>query len=73
MNLESIEKRAQEINNSIIQLTAQLNALHGHLAECDYWKAEIAKLNEAVMDTADMTKSGMYFSETPASEEVDAQ
>lgn len=37
MNLEQLLGRAQEIEVAIINMTAQLNALHGHKAEMSHW------------------------------------
>ncbi len=47
MNLEQILGRAQEIEVAIINMTAQLNALHGHKAEMAHW---IQKLQSPAPD-----------------------
>lgn len=37
MNLEVLLARAEEIEKAIMQMTSQLNALHGHKAETQHW------------------------------------
>jgi hypothetical protein len=37
MNLEQLLARAQEIETAIVNMAAQLNALHGHKAETLHW------------------------------------
>ncbi len=37
MNLEQLLARAQEIETAILNITSQLNALHGHKAETLHW------------------------------------
>ena len=41
MNLQDMLARAQEIEVAIINMTAQLNALHGHKAETAHWIQKI--------------------------------
>lgn len=40
MNLEKLLSRSQEIDNAILNMTAQLNALHGHKTELTHWISE---------------------------------
>lgn len=44
MNLEQLLSRAQEIEAAIVNMGAQLSALHGHKAETLHW---IQRLQEA--------------------------
>ena len=37
MNLEQLVARAAEIGAAIVNMTAQLNALHGHKTEVEHW------------------------------------
>lgn len=41
MNLEQLQTRAQEIDGAILNMTAQLNALHGHKTEVTHWIAQL--------------------------------
>ncbi len=41
MNLEELLARAQEIESAILNMTAQLNALHGHKTELTHWLSKL--------------------------------
>ncbi len=41
MNLEQLLARSQEIENAIINMTTQLNALHGHKTEVAHWITQL--------------------------------
>jgi hypothetical protein len=45
MNKEILEKRLLQIKQSLEQFTGQYNALMGAKQECEYWLAELAKLD----------------------------
>lgn len=55
MNLELLLTRAQEIESAILNMTAQLNALHGHKTEVTHWISELQKpapeANETQVET----------------------
>jgi len=48
MNLEILLHRAQEIETAILNMTGQLNVLHGHKAETAHW---VEKLKAAEDET----------------------
>jgi hypothetical protein len=53
MDLEILKGRLKEIENAIIQMSNQLNALNGHKAEAEYWINQLnLKSHEAVLDKA---------------------
>lgn len=53
MNLIALLARAEEIAATIVNLTAQLNALHGHKAETQHWIQQLqAKENETQVEPA---------------------
>lgn len=41
MNVEILGARVQELDNAILNVTAQLNALHGHKAETTHWLQQL--------------------------------
>ncbi len=41
MNLEELQGRHKEIEVAIINMTAQLNHLHGHKTEVAYWISQL--------------------------------
>lgn len=53
MNLEILLARALEIETAITNMTAQLQALHGHKAETSHWIEQIkaaAPVNETQVE-----------------------
>lgn len=51
MNLEQLLTRAQEIETAILNMTAQLNALHGHKTEITHWISELQKPTAGANET----------------------
>lgn len=47
MNLMTLLARAEEIAATIINITAQLNALHGHKAETAHWIQQLQAKDDA--------------------------
>lgn len=47
MNLEILLARAQEIETAILNMTSQLNALHGHKAETAHWIEQLKCQSDA--------------------------
>lgn len=51
MNLEVLLQRSKEIDAAIANMATQLNALHGHKAEADYWISQLQSENETKVDS----------------------
>ncbi len=51
MNLEKLLTRAQEIETAILNITAQLNALHGHKTELSHWISQFQSPTKEVNET----------------------
>lgn len=62
MNLEVLLQRAQEIEQTILSMTGQLNALHGHKTEVAHW---IEQLKNPVPDTQSNETAVASLDEVP--------
>lgn len=51
MDLQTLLARAQEIEGAIVNMTAQLSALHGHKAETAHWIQKIQHPEPAADET----------------------
>lgn len=51
MNLEQLLARIAEIAAAIINMTNQLNALHGHKAEAEHWVSQLKAADEPKSET----------------------
>lgn len=47
MNLEMLLNRIKEIDAAIVNVTNQLNALHGHKAETAHWVEQMQSKSDA--------------------------
>jgi hypothetical protein len=57
MNLEQMLARAQEIENAIINMTSQLNALHGHKTEVAHWITQLQAPQEPAANETQVESS----------------
>lgn len=50
MDLEQLQARSKEIDDAIVNMSAQLNALHGHKTEVSHWIQQLQNSEQVLTE-----------------------